>query len=125
MMEQKILLPDRHHRSVPGKTVVYGHILAASKGYGGATMDTATEQAVLKRLARVEGQLKGIQRMVKDRRYCIEIIQQVAASKKALEQAGLLIMRNHIDTCVSKSIRTKDSDDKVSELMRTIHRFIR
>lgn len=88
-------------------------------------MDTATEQAVLKRLARVEGQLKGIQRMVKDRRYCIEIIQQVAASKKALEQAGLLIMRNHIDTCVSKSIRAKDSDDTVSELMRTIHQFIR
>ncbi len=88
-------------------------------------MDTATEQAVLKRLARVEGQLKGIQRMVKDRRYCIEIIQQVAASKKALEQAGLLIMRNHIDTCVSKSLRARDSNEKVSELMRTIHRFIR
>ena len=88
-------------------------------------MDTTTEQAALKRLARVEGQLKGLQRMVRDHRYCIEIIQQVAASKKALEQVGLLIMRNHIDTCVSKSIRAKDSDEKVSELMRAIHRFIR
>lgn len=88
-------------------------------------MDTATEEAALKRLARVEGQLKGIQRMIQQRRYCIEIIQQVTAAKKALEQAGLLIMRNHIDTCVSKSIRAKDSDEKVSELMRTIHRFIR
>lgn len=91
-------------------------------------MDTATEEAALKRLARVEGQLKGIQRMVKDHRYCIEIIQQVAAAKKALEQAGLLIMRNHIDTCVSKAIRSKESKEgegKISELMRTIHRFIR
>jgi DNA-binding FrmR family transcriptional regulator len=88
-------------------------------------MDTRTEQAALRRLARVEGQVKGLQRMVKDRRYCIEIIQQVAASKKALEQVGLLIMRNHIDTCVSKSIRAQAGEEKVAELMQTIHRFIR
>jgi len=84
-----------------------------------------TQQESLKRLARIEGQIKGIQRMVQEGRYCIEIINQVTAVKKALEQVGLVVMRRHIDSCVSEAIRSKNGKEKISELMGTIHQFIK
>ena len=123
----KSSLADLHHSRKRREDIKFTqvNILHGSRGYLAVKMDKAIEQAVIKRLARAEGQLKGIQRMVKEQRYCVDIIQQVAASKKALEQVGLLIMRNHIDTCVSKAIRSKDGEGKISELMHTIHRFIR
>lgn len=79
----------------------------------------------LKRLKKIEGQIKGIQRMVEDGRYCIDIIQQVTAARRALEQVALGVMRRHVDSCVSEAIRSKHGTTKVSELMSTIHQFIK
>ena len=79
----------------------------------------------LKRLRRVEGQIKGIQRMVESRRYCIDILQQVTAARRALDEVALRVMRGHIDACVSDAIRHKDGAAKVEELMQTIHRFVK
>ena len=79
----------------------------------------------LKRLRRIEGQIQGIQRMVGQRRYCIDILQQVTAARRALDEVSLQIMRGHIDACVSDAIRHKDGPKKVEELMRTIHRFVK
>lgn len=79
----------------------------------------------LKRLKKIEGQVKGIQRMVEDGRYCIDIIQQVTAARRALEQVALGVMRRHVDSCVSEAIRSKHGTTKVSELMSTIHQFIK
>ena len=79
----------------------------------------------LKRLKRVEGQIKGVQRMVEARRYCIDILQQVTAARRALDEVALQIMRGHIDSCVSDAIRHKDGAEKVEELMHTIHRFVK
>ena len=79
----------------------------------------------LKRLKRVEGQIKGIQRMVESRRYCIDILQQVTAARRALDEVALQVMRGHIDACVSDAIRHKDGAEKVEELMQTIHRFVK
>ena len=88
-------------------------------------INPTTQHESLKRLARIEGQIKGIQRMVQEGRYCIDIINQITAVKKALEQVGLVVMRRHIDSCVSESIRSKDGHTKVSELMNTINQFIK
>ena len=63
--------------------------------------------------------------MVEGRRYCIDIIQQLTAARRALDQVSLQIMRGHINTCVSDSIRRREGDAKISELMRTIHRFVK
>ncbi len=88
-------------------------------------INPSTQQDSLKRLARIEGQVKGLQRMVQEGRYCIDIINQVSAVTRALEQVGLVVMRRHIDSCVSEAIRSKDGSAKVTELMASIHQFIK
>ena len=80
---------------------------------------------LLPRLRRIEGQIRGISRMVEGRRYCIDIIQQLTAARKALDQVSLKIMNNHINTCVSESIRRREGAGKVNELMQTINRFVK
>ena len=80
---------------------------------------------LLPRLKRVEGQVRGISRMVAERRYCIDIIQQLTAARKALDQVSLQVMNGHINTCVSESIRKREGPAKVNELMRTITRFVK
>ena len=88
-------------------------------------IDKPTQDDTLKRLAKIEGQVKGLQRMVQDGRYCIDIIQQITAVRRALEQAALGVMRRHVDSCVSDAIRSKDGQTKISELMKTIHQFMK
>ena len=80
---------------------------------------------VLPRLRRIEGQIRGISRMVESRRYCIDIVQQLTAARKALDQVSLKIMNQHIGTCVSDAIRNQDGHAKVAELMETITRFVK
>lgn len=82
-------------------------------------------QKLLPRLRRIEGQVRGIARMVEQRRYCIDILQQLTAARKALDQAALQIMNQHINTCVSTAIRRRQGAAKVNELMRTITRFVK
>ena len=81
--------------------------------------------SVLPRLRRIEGQVRGIVRMVEGRRYCIDIIQQITAARKALDAASLQIMNNHINTCVSDAIRKREGEAKIAELMTTITRFVK
>ncbi len=80
---------------------------------------------LLPRLRRIEGQVRGITRMVEERRYCIDVIQQLTAARKALDQVSLKIMNGHINTCVSDAIRRQDGTKKIEELMQTINRFVK
>ncbi len=80
---------------------------------------------LIPRLKKIEGQIRGIARMVESGRYCIDIIQQLTAARKALDQASLQIMRGHIDSCVSDAISKRDGTKKIDELMQTIHRFVK
>ena len=84
-----------------------------------------THDTLLPRLRRVEGQVRGVARMVEQRRYCIDIIQQLTAARKALDQVSLKIMNGHINTCVSTAIRKREGKHKISELMHTINRFVK
>ncbi len=79
----------------------------------------------LTRLRKVEGQIQGIQHMLEERRYCIDVLQQVTAARRALDEVALQIMRGHINSCVSHAIRHQDGAEKVEELMQTLHRFIK
>jgi DNA-binding FrmR family transcriptional regulator len=75
----------------------------------------------LKRLRRIEGQVVGIQKMIKERRYCMDIVNQISAVEAALHKVSTLVLRNHIETCVLSAFRSTDMDDvnrKVDELMR-------
>lgn len=80
---------------------------------------------LMPRLRRIEGQVRGITRMVEERRYCIDIIQQLTAARKALDQVSLKIMSGHINSCVSEAIRKREGEGKINELMQTIHRFVK
>ncbi len=84
-----------------------------------------TKKDVLPRLKKIEGQIKGIYRMVEKERYCIDIINQVTAAQRALDQVSLRVMRRHIESCVANAIKSDGGGPVVGELMETIYKFIR
>ena len=63
--------------------------------------------------------------MVEGRSYCIDIVQQLTAARKAMDQVSLKVMNQHINTCVSEAIRRREGPAKVNELMQTITRFVK
>ncbi|HEV3230823.1 MAG TPA: metal-sensitive transcriptional regulator [Candidatus Dormibacteraeota bacterium] len=90
-----------------------------SPGYAGR------KKAVLSRLARVEGQVRGVSRMVEDERYCIEVLTQVSAAKAALDRVALMLLEEHVGHCVSDAIRSGRGGEKVRELSDAIERLVR
>jgi len=77
------------------------------------------------RLRRVEGQVRGLQKMVEDDRYCIDVLTQVSAAKAALESVALLLLADHTEHCVSEAIRAGDGAEKVRELNDAVARLIK
>ena len=88
--------------------------------------DGRMEMKCINRLKRIEGQIRGIADMVKHRRYCIDVIMQIAAAESALHKLSEIIMRNHLETCVLSSFSSRDEADKkakVDELMQVYSKF--
>jgi CsoR family transcriptional regulator, copper-sensing transcriptional repressor len=81
--------------------------------------------AVLARLRRIEGQVRGLQRMVEEDRYCIDVLTQVRAVTSALESTSLLLLEDHVRHCVADAIRAGDGTEKVEELNAAIERLVR
>ena len=78
---------------------------------------------LIKRLNRIEGQVKRNQKMVEDERYCIDILTQISAVRSAINKVGSIILENHIKGCVVNSIKEDNSEESIAELMRTIDKF--
>jgi CsoR family transcriptional regulator, copper-sensing transcriptional repressor len=81
---------------------------------------------ILKRLARVEGQVRGIARMVEQDRYCIDILTQLAAADTALEGVALSILDDHVRHCVTNALASGDeveAETKTQELLDAVRRF--
>jgi DNA-binding FrmR family transcriptional regulator len=76
------------------------------------------------RLNRIEGQVRGISRMVADDKYCIDILTQVSAAKAALDQVALLLLDDHVKGCVVDAVR-EGQTDKLDELIGAVARFAR
>ena len=79
----------------------------------------------IKRLKRIEGQVKGLMKMIDEEQYCIDLVNQVNAIRRALEQVALIIMRRHVESCVAESIKKDKGKQKIDELIRSIDRFIK
>ncbi len=80
------------------------------------------------RLARIEGQVKGIRSMVQNDRYCVDILLQLSAVISALKKVEDLVMENHLNTCVTDALRSEDEKEsqlKISELMDVMAKFRR
>jgi DNA-binding FrmR family transcriptional regulator len=75
------------------------------------------------RLRRVEGQIRGIQRMVAQNQYCIDILTQVNSASAALRSVGMRLLDDHIRHCVRESIEAGSGDEKVEELLAAVARF--
>ena len=84
-------------------------------------MTPETRKNVESRLSRVAGQVAGVQRMVEDDRYCVDILMQIAAVRAALGKVSKLLLESHIETCVVGAFDSDDAEDraaKIAELMR-------
>jgi DNA-binding FrmR family transcriptional regulator len=89
-------------------------------------MDEETKGKTLGRLRRIEGQVQGIQRMVEEEKYCVDILLQLMAVQGAVEQVQKLVLAQHIESCVSDAIRSgnaRDRQKKVDELLEVFSRF--
>ena len=88
----------------------------------------ADKDALIKRLHRIGGQVRGIERMVEDDRYCIEVLTQIAAVNTALESLALKILDEHVRHCVAGALASGDpaeADEKSRELLEAVQRFTR
>lgn len=85
------------------------------------------KDAVLRRLARIEGQVRGLRGMVADEAYCVDVLTQVAAVTKALEGVSLKLLADHTNHCVRDAVERggDEADEKVDELLAAVERFAR
>jgi DNA-binding FrmR family transcriptional regulator len=86
------------------------------------------KDALIRRLHRIEGQVRGIERMVEDERYCIEILTQIAAVSTALESLALKLLDDHVNHCVGDALASGDAGEaeaKARELLAAVQRFAR
>jgi DNA-binding FrmR family transcriptional regulator len=89
-------------------------------------MDERQKEKVDARLGRIEGQIRGIRRMIGEDRYCMDILAQIAAATAALRGVEDLVMEQHLQTCVVDAIRSDDDSqkrEKIDEVMQAIARF--
>lgn len=83
------------------------------------------KEVILTRLRRVEGQVRGIQKMVVEDRYCIDVLTQVSAVKAALEAVSLTLLEDHISHCVAEAIQSGDGTAKIKELSAAVERLVK
>ena len=86
------------------------------------------KQKLVKRLHRIEGQVRGIERMVEEDRYCIDVLTQIAAVNTALESLAFIVLDDHVNHCVAGALASGDSAEaeaKSKELLEAVHRFAR
>jgi DNA-binding FrmR family transcriptional regulator len=98
------------------------------EGRKAAGVDAVIKTANLKRLRRIEGQIRGLHRMVEEDRYCLDIITQIASAQEALRSVGRALMRNHLQHCTTKAIREgspEKAQEVYDELLETIYRHLR
>jgi CsoR family transcriptional regulator, copper-sensing transcriptional repressor len=81
------------------------------------------KKALLDRLRRIEGQVRGLQRMVEEDQYCIDILTQVNSASAALKAVGMGLLDDHVRHCVAESIDQGEGEEKIEELMAAVARF--
>ena len=85
------------------------------------------KEAIRKRLRRIEGQVRGLQRMVDDDRYCIDILEQISAATRALQSVALQLLEDHMGHCVADAVRSggDEATQKLCEASAAIARLVR
>ncbi len=81
------------------------------------------KEQVTNRLKRIEGQVRGIQKMVEDNRYCVDVLVQISAIDAALKKVGYALLENHTKHCVTDAIQSGNGEASIEELMKVIKQF--
>ncbi|MGY0693943.1 metal-sensing transcriptional repressor [Virgibacillus sp. FSP13] len=81
------------------------------------------KQAVVNRLKRIEGQVRGIQKMVEEDRYCVDILVQISAINAALKKVGFSVAERHAKHCVTHAVKSGEGDAAIDELMDIMKHF--
>ena len=87
--------------------------------------DLAQKEDIIRRLKKIEGQVKGLQRMVDNEKYCVDILIQVAAVRAAINKVGVLIFENHSRECLQKAVVENHQDESIDELIAVLAKFIK
>ncbi len=83
------------------------------------------KKKILDGLRRVEGQVRGVQRMMEDERYCVDVLNQITAARMALARLAMIVLDDHVKGCVSKAIQEEDSaDSTIEEMMDVIRKML-
>jgi DNA-binding FrmR family transcriptional regulator len=102
--------------------------LRPGDGVHAVALDPETKQALVTRLRRIEGQVRGLQKMVEEERYCTDVLMQVASVQEALRSAGRALLDNHLRHCATAAIRSGDpasAEAMYEELLDLVYRTAR
>lgn len=94
-------------------------MVAESRSYA------ADKRRLVTRLRRIEGQARGLAKMVQDDRYCIEIMQQIASLRSAADGVALILLRDHLEGCVRDAVEAGCDGEKIDEVVEVVRRYSR
>lgn len=83
------------------------------------------KEDLIRRLKKIEGQVKGLQRMVENDKYCVDVLVQVAAVRAAINKVGTMIFEYHSRGCLQKAVETEDKDAAIQELIGVLTKFVK
>ena len=99
---------------------------ASTEGMAHGYIKAKDKEMLQHRLRRIEGQVRGVQRMVDEEAYCVDVLTQIASAVSALEKVGTILLKDHVEHCVRESIeKGEDADAKIEELTAAVERFLR
>lgn len=81
------------------------------------------KQQLTNRLKRIEGQVRGLQKMIEEDRYCVDVLVQLSAVNAALKKVGYSLLERHTKTCVAEAVRSGDANEQIQELMSVVQQF--
>ena len=98
------------------------HEVVSSHGY----IKAKDKEKIQNRLRRIEGQVRGLQRMVDEEVYCVDVLTQIGSVVSALEKVGAILLKDHVEHCVRESIeKGEGADERIEELTEAVERFLR
>ena len=99
---------------------------ASTEGMAHGYIKAKDKELVHNRLRRIEGQVRGVQRMVDEEAYCIDLLTQIASVVSALEKVGTILLKDHVEHCVRRAVEHgEEADEKIEELIAAVERFLR
>jgi CsoR family transcriptional regulator, copper-sensing transcriptional repressor len=103
-----------------------GNIPEAIAGAAHGYIKAKDKEKIQNRLRRIEGQVRGVQRLVDEEAYCVDILTQISSIVSAAEKVGLLLLKDHVEHCVRESIeKGEGANEKIDELTSAVERFLR